>query len=834
MLRQYIPIQRLYCNVWGHPACRDSLDVNATATHTAPRSTHEYCLWDIHDKHLETYANIAEAIQNHTTFNAAPLIVVSRQDSISGLKLIATIPKNTMQLNSGAFWKGRRRSGHKTSNTIPLFIHMTPDCPKEDVHTVGLITRLRNTNTYKPDDLDAQHAVFSAPLPETPTSIHDGVRTGTDADKLALRAGFITRAQAQDLTRNGTPSRLTSTLAKSIERTCLQHTHNIWVNRCDTDDKPQLLEDKAHRGRKRQTSAAFPTDTDDDTHKPTHDWKRHRLMSLNRLVDWKNWSTTHSGKRKPLPPLFTPPSKKRTTKRVNAQPKRRRPLPQYIPPSKKRASRRTPDTATALPTRTDHFRNPTTAERREAQTLLRTHPDSALHSLAGNNHISSGAIDDAITMIIRPQLPAGTYALLSSDAMTIGDATNGRQRTRLSKVVTSNTITLIPLNDSQHWLLAVLNSVTCTITLHNSAGTYGQENWKPKLETWLRKYTNGPWRTIQANTLQQPGGTECGTHTLLNIMQHIPHLVRPDTSTIQWSSNLRTHLINTIAHVTHPATATDMGGPPTESDTTLADCTPAPVHDFTNTVAHDTDPAKVTDTGESPKESDTTLADCTPAPVHSRPSTNAISMTRETKNTPAPPPSLPLPTPHTPPNRGRERPTPSPDADDRARTRRHKVRDTATGTHNRTRPQAPTHHTVARDCAPGLHWEGDRNDQCEACNQGGTLTECTRCNIVWHASCLAPPLPFPLRPQDEIVCSEECWAELVQATLSAGGMEPQREDPNTIQKVSSPHTTAHQYSTHPVPVHLPQSTHSGIRPQHEGPRKPCERPATQAEQAATS
>ena len=330
MLRQFIPIQRLYCNVWGHPACRDSLDVNATATHTAPRSTHEYCLWDIHDKDLETYANIAEAIQNHTTFNAAPLIVVSRQDSISGLKLIATIPKNTMQLNTGAFWKGRRRSGHRTSNTTPLFIHMTPGCPKEEVHTVGLITRLRNTHTYEPDDLDAQHAVFSVPLPETPSSIHDGVRTGTDADKLALRAGFITRAQAQELTRHGTPTRLISTLAKSIERTCLQYTHRIWVNRCDTDDKPQLLEDKIHRGRKRQTSAAFPTDTDDDTHKPTHDWKRHRLMSLNRLADWKNWSTTHSGKRKPLPPLYTPPSKKRTTKRVNALPKRRRPLSQHM------------------------------------------------------------------------------------------------------------------------------------------------------------------------------------------------------------------------------------------------------------------------------------------------------------------------------------------------------------------------------------------------------------------------------------------------------------------------------------------------------------------------
>jgi hypothetical protein len=88
-------------------------------------------------------------------------------------------------------------------------------------------------------------------------------------------------------------------------------------------------------------------------------------------------------------------------------------------------------------------------ERREAQSLLLTHPDSGLQSLSGINHISSGAIDDAITMILRPQLPVGTIALLSSDAMTIWDVTNNRQRTRLSKVVTSHTTTLIPTHTTQ-------------------------------------------------------------------------------------------------------------------------------------------------------------------------------------------------------------------------------------------------------------------------------------------------------------------------------------------------------------------------------------------------
>jgi hypothetical protein len=123
-------------------------------------------------------------------------------------------------------------------------------------------------------------------------------------------------------------------------------------------------------------------------------------------------------------------------------------------------------------TGTNIFCTPTVAERREVHTLLRTHLESAIQSLAVTNHIVSGAIDDAITMILRHQLPIGTTVLLSSDAMTIWDVTNTRQRTRLSRVVASNTTTLILFNDSHHWLLAEIDSVTCTIMLHNSAGTH--------------------------------------------------------------------------------------------------------------------------------------------------------------------------------------------------------------------------------------------------------------------------------------------------------------------------------------------------------------------------
>jgi hypothetical protein len=111
----------------------------------------------------------------------------------------------------------------------------------------------------------------------------------------------------------------------------------------------------------------------------------------------------------------------------------------------------------------------------------------------------------------------------------------------------------------------------------------------------------------------------------------------------------------------------------------------------------------------------------------------------------------------------------------------------------------PTGHIIARDCllhAPTLHWEGDINDQCEACDEGGTLTECTRCNLVWHASCLRPTPTFPLRPQDAIVCGEQCWSELTTAALSVRSQAPTRET----------HTTKRRFLTHKH--HTANTTHS--------------------------
>ena len=115
---------------------------------------------------------------------------------------------------------------------------------------------------------------------------------------------------------------------------------------------------------------------------------------------------------------------------------------------------------------------------------------------------------------------------------------------------------------------------------------------------------------------------------------------------------------------------------------------------------------------------------------------------------------------------------------------------------------------MARDCltkALNPHWEGDRNDQCQACDAGGTLTECTRCNIVWHASCLQPPLPFPLRTQDAIVCGNACWAELTEELLTRGEPEPTQENPLHTPKLlprrhSETTSTPHNYPSITTPT----------------------------------
>ena len=106
-----------------------------------------------------------------------------------------------------------------------------------------------------------------------------------------------------------------------------------------------------------------------------------------------------------------------------------------------------------------------------------------------------------------------------------------------------------------------------------------------------------------------------------------------------------------------------------------------------------------------------------------------------------------------------------------------------------------TGHVIARDCLSStstLHWDGARNDQYEACDERGTLTECTRCNLVWHASCLHPTPTFPLRRQDAIVCSEQCWDELTTAAHGAG-MLGRTNDSGTVAHGAGTNTTKRRF-----------------------------------------
>ena len=318
-----------------------------------------------------------------------------------------------------------------------------------------------------------------------------------------------------------------------------------------------------------------------------------------------------------------------------------------------------------------------------------------------------------------------------------------RHQKRIRNVINTHSTTLIPLFDSAHWFLVEVNTDTRTFTFYNSYGKHGQRKWSPTLKAWLTHHMHGPWTAAQGIAIQQPGTTECGTHTLLNIMKHIPGAPSPDTSTIHWSHHMRTHIINTITASGYTTDITD-----TNEDS------PDVVH---------VQPRK--------------KQQCT---GHAQPTTRThpqMALTTHRRRKPNREGQVPPP-------------PPSPLTHNTANTT---LQDTTSGRTNQRRQGkrkvsamalTPTGHIIARDCllhAPTLHWEGDRNDQCETCDEGGTLTECTRCNLVWHASCLHPTPIFPLRRQDAIVCGEQCWTELTTAALNAGSQAPTRDTNTTPQ-----------------------------------------------------
>ena len=269
-------------------------------------------------------------------------------------------------------------------------------------------------------------------------------------------------------------------------------------------------------------SAGVAISTDDTDNPHTSTWVQTRSYILARKRDWTLWEAGA-------------PPQKRTKQKLTA-PKTQAKEP---PPARKRAHTRISATPSITKLMHQMFQTPTTDDTITAIALRSTPPQAgALRSLRQGEPITSSVIDDTITYSIRPIIPANTAILLCTDSVLIPDATNRRNHRRIAHIINTHDITLLPLNANNHWFLAKINNVTKTVEYYNSARTCGQDKWMHIIQPWLIRTVTGPWRTLQAQSPQQPGSTECGTHLFPNVMRHIPSVDTPDTTTILWSKNM--------------------------------------------------------------------------------------------------------------------------------------------------------------------------------------------------------------------------------------------------------------------------------------------------------
>ena len=130
---------------------------------------------------------------------------------------------------------------------------------------------------------------------------------------LALRAGFLTEHQGNNIVENGTSCILLSTLAASLERTCLSHSHATWTERNKTPDRQKLIDDKLHRLRHNKLHCSGVTiSTDDTDNKQTTSWVKTRADTLARKRDWTLWAAgappQKRPKRKPIVTTITLPA----------------------------------------------------------------------------------------------------------------------------------------------------------------------------------------------------------------------------------------------------------------------------------------------------------------------------------------------------------------------------------------------------------------------------------------------------------------------------------------------------------------------------------------------
>ena len=781
LLTHSLPTQLLLSEVDGHPAFPNAHCIASGPAKQVPEHSYEYCVWDAHTRLLRADEHMTAAIDMHLTYNSSPLLILSKDDHLPGLNTVMTIEPGTIQINTRKFWTGAQKSTHNCTNDGYLYIHMSPQCTQEDVDTVQLITRLRHTKEYQFHKTDYTHNIFDAPLPETPLSFHKCIGDNDNVPaSIAIRIGSITATQADDIVKKGTPHRMLTKLASKLEHVCLEESHSVWLHRNETPDIDRIQQDTTHRTRTaHKRNAAVLVDTEDTEHNKTIEWEDTRNRVLGRLDAWKRWGTNDTHK-------VNTAQMKRYNRRHLRKVTLKRP-PQHIhtttPPPKKRrysnmASPDTTQTTDSPAPLTGLFLAPTADERTMAQATLEKMPHaSAIQSLRLHTYINSAALDEAIILLIRPHLPSHTAALLCSDSFFMTRPDMPRHQKRLKATILAHNTTLIPLNDSAHWFIVAIDTTTMTITFHNSAGTYGQQTWKPLLLRWLRQHTPGPWQVVQGRSPRQPGGTECGTHTLLNMIAYTNNTTQPNTSTIQWSHNMRTHILNRIVHAGYTPHTQDT------TDSPDVEILPNPTHAPTTHTQPNTTNAQRHSLSTTPKTKPQRKGSIGHVPRNTR---NAGTSSTHTQHT------------HTHSTQVTQ---------SESQQLRHPGDETSTAKllqlpETQVSDQHTAHtHILARDClttTTTAYWEGDRNDQCEVCDKGGTLTECTRCNIVWHASCLHPIPSFPIRTQDAIVCGQACWLELTETLRQEGKPPPTAEHNTTRQFLPRSHNTTNK--THSFPL----------------------------------
>ena len=207
------------------------------------------------------------------------------------MRHIHTVEESGLQVDTGAFWKGKRKGSTASTTSHKVYVHLSHGCPQRVSEIITLSIRVRHPTKFTPRPEDLTHLNIDK-LAETPRSIADCIigRANT-VECLAIQAGFITQEQMLSITQNGTPRRLTTKLATTLQRTCLELAYTTWLHRNETPDKAVTAADAQHRmSRPQGRRGIILIDTTDTENQRTTQWEKERQLSLGRKDGWRHWS----------------------------------------------------------------------------------------------------------------------------------------------------------------------------------------------------------------------------------------------------------------------------------------------------------------------------------------------------------------------------------------------------------------------------------------------------------------------------------------------------------------------------------------------------------------